>query len=238
MVSGTIGKTTICSSEDHTQQVRKSGNTTVVDLSRDFFCSRFQQTFCWRNICNFRTLPKAPLADWETFFQKMNISRQSLLLEDIEFEKALLFYGSDQIEAWYILSTTLMQRILSFKKKTGRYLDVIHRLKCFYRNPAGKDLFEGLCSKGMVNYSMIAEYYSYLILCMHRHCRKILTSIPHLVEGIIIPSKYIFQNLFRSLCRRLFSLPAKRGTSRFGDSFQHFPVMFVIQRRLINLGRV
>ena len=40
-------------------------------------------------------------------------------LEDPEFEKAFVVYGSDQVEARYILSTALMRRILDFHRRTG-----------------------------------------------------------------------------------------------------------------------
>ena len=53
--------------------------------------------------------------------QEMNLFRSGELikLEDPEFEKHFAVYGEDQIEARYILSTSLMHRITEFKKKTG-----------------------------------------------------------------------------------------------------------------------
>ncbi len=53
------------------------------------------------------------------YFQKLNKHRGELVnLEDIEFEKEFKVYSTDQIEARYILSTSLMQRIVNYKKKT------------------------------------------------------------------------------------------------------------------------
>jgi len=50
--------------------------------------------------------------------QELNVTRGALIkLEDPEFEKAFVVYGTDQVEARYILSTALMQRILQFQKK-------------------------------------------------------------------------------------------------------------------------
>ena len=38
-------------------------------------------------------------------------------MEDVAFEKEFVVYGDDQIEARYILSTSLMERILSLQEK-------------------------------------------------------------------------------------------------------------------------
>ena len=38
-------------------------------------------------------------------------------MEDVAFERGVVVYGDDQIEARYILSTSLMERILAYKKK-------------------------------------------------------------------------------------------------------------------------
>jgi hypothetical protein len=53
--------------------------------------------------------------------QKHTIGRPPLVkLEDPEFEKYFVVYGDDQINARYILSPSIMERISSFKKQTGR----------------------------------------------------------------------------------------------------------------------
>ena len=52
--------------------------------------------------------------------QSMNFMRGELIkLEDPEFEDAFCVYGEDQVEARYILSPSLMRRILSCKEKFG-----------------------------------------------------------------------------------------------------------------------
>ena len=48
----------------------------------------------------------------------MNFSRPPLVkLEDPEFEKHFVVSGEDQVEARYILSTCLMQRLTDFRNK-------------------------------------------------------------------------------------------------------------------------
>jgi len=49
---------------------------------------------------------------------------ESVNLEAPEFEKEFRVFSTDQIEARYILTPSLMQRILNFKKKTGQDIRV------------------------------------------------------------------------------------------------------------------
>jgi len=54
-------------------------------------------------------------------FQALNMTRGQLVhLEDPEFEQEFVVYGTDQVEARYILSTSLMERITSFKRKIDK----------------------------------------------------------------------------------------------------------------------
>ncbi|WP_108423307.1 DUF3137 domain-containing protein [Flagellimonas amoyensis] len=53
--------------------------------------------------------------------QSLNLKNRLLIhLENTEFEKEFVVYGTDQIEARYILSTAIMDRIVALKKKMGR----------------------------------------------------------------------------------------------------------------------
>lgn len=169
LVSGTVGKTSIRFSELHTQQVRKSGkNTQVVTIFRGlFFIADFNKKFIGETF----VLPdtaESTFGSLGTFFQKMNMSRPKLVkLEDIEFEKAFAIYGTDPIEARYILSTALMQRILEFRNKTGKNIALSFiDSNVFIGIPVSKELFEAPMFSTLVNYSMIAEYYNYLALCI------------------------------------------------------------------------
>lgn len=169
LVSGSVGKTAIRFCELHTQQVRKSGkNTTVVTIFKGlFFIADFNKKFIGETF----VLPdtaESTFGSLGTFFQKMNVSRPKLVkLEDIEFEKAFAVYGTDQIEARYILSTALMQRIMGFKKKTGKDISMSFiDSNVFIGIPVAKDLFEAPLFSSLVNYSMIEEYYQYLALCI------------------------------------------------------------------------
>lgn len=169
MVSGTVGKTAIRFCELHTQQVRKSGkNTQVVTIFRGlFFVADFNKNFIGETF----VLPdtaESTFGGLGTFFQKMNISRPKLVkLEDIEFEKAFAVYGTDQIEARYILSTALMQRIMEFRKKTRTSISMSFiQSQVYIGIPVNKDLFEAPMFNSLISFPMVADYYNYLALCI------------------------------------------------------------------------
>lgn len=55
------------------------------------------------------------------WFQSKNISRDELIyMEDPEFEKRFVVYGSDQIEARYILSPGILRRIIELDDRYGK----------------------------------------------------------------------------------------------------------------------
>ena len=45
---------------------------------------------------------------------------ENIKLEDLEFDRLFRVYGDDQIESRYILSTSLMQRLVDFNRKAKR----------------------------------------------------------------------------------------------------------------------
>ncbi|THV60121.1 DUF3137 domain-containing protein [Flagellimonas alvinocaridis] len=54
-------------------------------------------------------------------FQQLNLNRDPLVnLEDPEFEKEFVVYSTDQVEARYILTPSLMQRITRLKRKINK----------------------------------------------------------------------------------------------------------------------
>ena len=79
----------------------------------------------------------------KAFFFFQNIKRQLLYkfkkvkLEDIEFSKEFLVLSTNQVEARYILTTSLMQRLLDYKRKTRKSVSfsfVDNRLYCAIPN--------------------------------------------------------------------------------------------------------
>ena len=88
-------------------------------------------------------------------------------MENIEFEKEFVVYASDQVEARYVLSTKLLQRILDFKNKTGNkiYVSFIDS-NVFIAISLNKNLFEVSYFKSLLNRGVIDSFNSYLELCV------------------------------------------------------------------------
>jgi hypothetical protein len=98
--------------------------------------------------------------------QSLNIFRGELIkLEDPEFESHFVVYGDDQIQARYILSMSLMERIVEFRKKTGRkiYLSFVGS-KVFVAVSYTKSLFEPRLFRTLLDFEPVREYFEDLQL--------------------------------------------------------------------------
>jgi len=102
------------------------------------------------------------------FLQSLNKSRGELVrLEDPEFEKYFVVYGDDQIEARYVLSTSLVQRILGFRKKTGRQVHLSFvGSEVFVAVPYRRSLFEPRVFRKITGFKGIREYFADLQLAL------------------------------------------------------------------------
>ncbi|MHC4648718.1 MAG: DUF3137 domain-containing protein, partial [Planctomycetota bacterium] len=88
-------------------------------------------------------------------------------LEDPEFERHFAVYGNDQIQARYILSTSLMARIVDFKKKTNRkiYLSFVGS-RVFVAVSYSKNLFEPRLFRTILDFELVQEYFEDLQLAI------------------------------------------------------------------------
>jgi len=94
------------------------------------------------------------------WLQSNNLSRGELIkMDDPEFEREFVVYGSDQIEARYILSHTLMKKLLLYKKKTQQDVFVSFTSKNINLAIAyNKDLFEPSVFHSLLKYKIAMEY--------------------------------------------------------------------------------
>ena len=100
--------------------------------------------------------------------QSWNPSRPDLVrMEDPEFEKLFVVYGTDQIEARYILSPSLMQRITEFKQKAGRriYLSFVAS-KVFVAVECQRNLFEPKVFTTLLDFGIVAQYFGDMQLAL------------------------------------------------------------------------
>ncbi|HMJ68274.1 MAG TPA: DUF3137 domain-containing protein [Cyclobacteriaceae bacterium] len=172
LVTGTVGKTAIRFSELLTQMEKettdskgnKSKSVTTI-FKGLFFVGDFNKKFIGETI----VLPDTAenlFGSLGTMLQKWNVQRDQLVkMEDPEFEKAFAVYGTDQVEARYILSTSLMQRILQFKQKTRSNMSMSFIAnEVFIGVPLRENLFEAPFFSSMVKYERIESFNKYLVL--------------------------------------------------------------------------
>jgi len=109
----------------------------------------------------------------EKLFGKFGQTLQSIFpdrgelirLEDPSFEKEFCVYGDDQVEARYILSPALMERIVTFKRKWNKriYFSFIDS-KVYIAISMNKNLFELRSFKPAADYPFLEENLRFLIL--------------------------------------------------------------------------
>ncbi|MGJ0485853.1 MAG: DUF3137 domain-containing protein [Methylomicrobium sp.] len=99
-------------------------------------------------------------------FEKWSFGRGSIVeLENPEFEKLFTVYGTDQVEARYILSPSLMERLVNFRNKAGTrvHISFIHS-KLFVALSVNQNLFEPKIFSSGVQSDYLRDYFRYLML--------------------------------------------------------------------------
>ena len=101
-----------------------------------------------------------------SWLQRHNMSQEALIkMDDPTFEKYFVVYGTDQIEARYILTHSMMKRLLDFKKRSQvpLYISFIND-QIYLALEYKKDLFEPTVFTSLLQYSLVKEYISTLQL--------------------------------------------------------------------------
>ena len=168
---GKIGKTEIEFSEVTAEKKNTSVNNSgskedyMIIFRGLFFIADFNKYFNTRTV----VLPDAAEKLFGKFgqtLQSISMGRGTLIrLEDPVFEKEFCVYGDDQIEARYILTPGLMQRIVAFKRKwnTAVYLS-FRDSKVYIAIRMYKNLFETRIFRPVADYSFIENNLRFLIL--------------------------------------------------------------------------
>ena len=173
LIYGKLGKTSFKASEIHaeykTEHYGRNGRRTewhtifrglfyVADFNKDFHST----TVVLPDIA------ERLLGSWfGKMLQKMNIARSGKLvqLEDPEFEKLFAVYGQDQVEARYILTPSLMQRLVQFRRKVKSGLFVsFTRSHVFIAIPSNRNMLEPPLFKSLTDFSVVREYIEFLAL--------------------------------------------------------------------------
>ena len=162
LVEGTIGKTKIRFCElDAKYESGSSKNRTVKTVFKGlFFIGDFNKHFKGQTV----VLPDNAEKLFGRLGQKlqvMNFTRRQLIkMDDPDFEKHFVVYGNDQIEARYILSTSLMSKIVDLKNRTKKeiYLSFVGSM-VFVAISYRKNLFEPRVFRTLLDFEPIQEYF-------------------------------------------------------------------------------
>lgn len=124
-----------------------------------FFVADFNKHFEGSTVVLPNRLGRGSLA---RILQKVNLMRREKLikLEDPEFNKYFVVYGDDQIESRYVLSPSLMQRMIEFRKKNGNPLHISF-VSSFLFLAIGytKNLFEPSYFKSLTQIETVKPYF-------------------------------------------------------------------------------
>lgn len=125
LITGRIGQTRIRVSEVHSEYKSESTDskgrhtTHWHTIFRGlFFVLDFPKPFRGTTL----VLPDNGDGTFLDFLERFSSRGQLVRLEDPEFEHYFVTYASDQVEARYLLSTSLMQRLVNFRKAFKRPL--------------------------------------------------------------------------------------------------------------------
>ncbi len=168
LVSGKVGATEIAFSEVHaeykTETTDSKGRRQThwhTIFKGLFFVGDFNKDFSGCTVVLPDTAERL-LGRIGQKLQSLNFTRGKLIkLEDPEFEKEFVVYGDDQVEARYVLSTSLMKRIVEFKRKSGRKIHLSFvGARVFVAISYNRGLFEPRLFRTLLDFGPIKEYYS------------------------------------------------------------------------------
>jgi hypothetical protein len=166
LVEGRVGETNMQFSEIHAEAKHESRSSSGTRNRRWstifrglFFVADFNKKFDGKTLVLPDTAEQV-LGVMGSYLQSLNVTRGELVkMEDPEFEKYFVVYGDDQIEARYILSTSLMRRIIEFREKTGRRICLSFTGSHVYvAIPYRRRLFEPRVFSSILGFKGIEQY--------------------------------------------------------------------------------
>lgn len=118
-VEGKRDQTSFCFSELHTQHKVGSGkNSHWETIFRGiFFIADFNKNFSGRTYVWNEENPQ--LNFFSRIFSSLSGNLEKVKLESTEFERRFIVYGSDQVEARYILTPSFMERMMKLEDMMG-----------------------------------------------------------------------------------------------------------------------
>ena len=161
-VSGTVDKVDIRFSEIHSEVKKKTnkGKTYWQTIFRGLlFVADFNKNFEGKTV----VLPDKSekfFGSISHFFQSFSSHGKLVKMDNSEFEREFTIYSDDQIEARYILSHTLMDRILEYKKLVGKNLYIsFNRSNIYIAIGYSEKLFEPKIYKKITSFDEVSFYF-------------------------------------------------------------------------------
>lgn len=161
LVSGKIGQTAVRFSEVHTQRKQEMGgdgdgngkfHRWVTLFKGVIFIADFNKHFKGRTMV---------LTD--QFFQNIKVKRDPVVrMENADFEKAFVVHSSDAVEAHYILTPSLMERMMSLYAKTSRVQFAFYDSIVCIALPIKENLFEASVFSSVIGETKIERYFDQL----------------------------------------------------------------------------
>jgi len=159
-IEGKRDKTAFCFSELHTQKKVSSGKNThwVTIFKGLFFIGDFNKNFQSRTFVYSEKKPQ--LNFFNKLFSSFASGLEKVKLESIEFEQRFIVYSADQVEARYILTPSLMERMVKLEEMMGAGISFSFvKTNIYVAVPIRDNLFEpAIFSKN--SYEEIAGYYN------------------------------------------------------------------------------
>ena len=174
LLEGMIGRTNVRMSELHTEYRTTStdskGNTQThwhtifkgLFIEADFHKHFQGRTFVRPDFAE-RTMGLVGRA-----LQKVTLGEEKLVqLEDKDFEKSFVVHGTDQVEARYILSTSMMRRMLDLKTKFDAEVSFSFvDSSMFIAISIKEDLFEPVFGSSVLDEDYLRKYYVQINSCV------------------------------------------------------------------------
>jgi len=164
-VSGNVEGVALRFSEIHSEVEKKNskGKTYWQTIFKGLlFIADFNKNFKGKTVI----LPDSAesfIGSFAHFFQSFSSHGELIKMDNPEFEKEFVVYSSDQIEARYILSHSLMDSIMRYKKIVGKNLSISFVGSNIYIAIGFKQkLFEPKIYKSVQNFDEVRFYFEVL----------------------------------------------------------------------------
>jgi hypothetical protein len=169
-VGGKLGQTDIEFSEIHVEDYTKDkdGKKSYYTVFKGiFFIADFHKNFVGETFVLTDSAEKM-FGGLGKMLQKMNVSRPQLVkLENVTFEKQFVVYGSDQVEARYIITPVLMETMLALQDLFKGVQFSFINSKIYITIPQRKNMFEPNLFKPLTDFNYLSGYYTLLFHCIN-----------------------------------------------------------------------